>query len=157
MGALRPPIFSHLGVWGTGWGALWMGWGCPSIAPFLVTWDSEGSKGNSDLVRFLGLSGAGLQCLGDLQGGGAHLYLAKIKQGADAHQAPELAQQGDEDAQEVQPAAHGQQQHEETAHAHQHRLDVALQAGALPLLLCKHRVPVTGRLPDPRSPTLRSG
>ena len=130
-----------------------MRWGCPSIAPFLVTWAIEGSP---DLVRFPGLSGAGLQCLGDLQGGVAHLYLAKIKQGADAHEAPELAQQGDEDAQEVQPAAHGQQQHEETAHAHQHRLDLALQAEALPLLLCKHRVPGTGCLPNPRGPTLRS-
>ena len=53
-----------------------MGWGCPSIAPFLVTWASEGSKGNPDLVRFPGLSGAGLQCLGDLQGGGRGAWLA---------------------------------------------------------------------------------
>lgn len=65
----------------------------------------------------------------------AHLYLAKVQQGADARQAPELAQQGHKDTQEVQPAAHGQQQHEEAAHAHQHRLDLALQAGVLPLLL----------------------
>lgn len=72
---------------------------------------------------------------GDSRVQGAHLYLANVKQVADGHQAPELAQQGDEDAQEVQPAAHSQQQHEEATHAHQHRLDLALQAGALPLLL----------------------
>lgn len=88
----------------------------------------------------------GLQCLGHVQGGGAHLYLAKIKQGAGVQQAPELAQQGSEDAHEVQPAAHGQQQQKEAAHAYQHRLHLALQAGMLLPLLCRDTVPVTVRL-----------
>ena len=72
---------------------------------------------------------------GGRAGWSAHLYLAEVQQSVDAGQAPELAQQGQEDSQEVQPAAHGQQQHEEATHAHQQSLDLALKARLLPLLL----------------------